>query len=237
MVHRPALPAELGVGAPIAPPGVGAAELAQLLPGSDPGQTRGLVALGGAVLPDQLARPPLGDAEHLLQVLDGAARRAGITSFPAQPPSRLRSGAPCRPPSASAGHSQCPVLEPLDVVGIQSAVLFSPAIVGLLRDHQSSWRPRARPGPRPAARSALGRSWCGRLLGRVGGWRTVRSTILLDRGAGLMQRHCVTPGSGHPSHLRGGLRCRPRPATSAQRADSVRQMATRSTSVRQSQLY
>jgi hypothetical protein len=33
----------------------------------------GLVALGGAVLPDQLARPPLGDPEHPLEVLDGAA--------------------------------------------------------------------------------------------------------------------------------------------------------------------
>jgi hypothetical protein len=32
-----------------------------------------LVALGGAVLPDQPARPPLGDAEHPLQALDGAA--------------------------------------------------------------------------------------------------------------------------------------------------------------------
>jgi hypothetical protein len=32
-----------------------------------------LVALGAAMLPDQLARPPPGDAEHQLQVLDGAA--------------------------------------------------------------------------------------------------------------------------------------------------------------------
>jgi hypothetical protein len=53
---------------------MGPAELAQLLPQRPVSIRLGrLVALGGAVLPDQLARPPLGDPEHPLEVLDGAA--------------------------------------------------------------------------------------------------------------------------------------------------------------------
>jgi hypothetical protein len=62
------------VGAPVAPPGMGPAELAQL--GSQrpiPVGRHRLVTLGAAMLPDQLARPPLRDAEYPLQVLDGAA--------------------------------------------------------------------------------------------------------------------------------------------------------------------
>ena len=34
------------------------------------------------MLPDQLARPPLGDAEHLLEVLDGAAPAGRAHQFP-----------------------------------------------------------------------------------------------------------------------------------------------------------
>ena len=82
-VDRPPLLQELGVGAPIAPPGMGPAELAQLVTeGSVPVRFHGLMALGGAVLPDQLARPPLGDAEHPLQVLDGAAPAGRAHQFP-----------------------------------------------------------------------------------------------------------------------------------------------------------
>jgi hypothetical protein len=40
------------------------------------------MALGRAVLPDQLARPPLGDPEHLLEVLDGAAPAGRAHQFP-----------------------------------------------------------------------------------------------------------------------------------------------------------
>jgi hypothetical protein len=47
------------------------------------------VALGGAVLRDQLARPPLRAAEHPLQMFDRAAPAAGLTSFSAQLLERL----------------------------------------------------------------------------------------------------------------------------------------------------
>jgi hypothetical protein len=82
-VDRPAGLAELGVGATVAPAGMHAAELAQL--GSQcpvPVGLDRLVALGGAVLPDQPARPPLGHAEHLLQVVDGAAPAGRAHQFP-----------------------------------------------------------------------------------------------------------------------------------------------------------
>jgi hypothetical protein len=46
----------------------------------------GLVALGAAVLPDQLARPPLGDPEHRLQVLDGAAPAGRAHQIPRPAP-------------------------------------------------------------------------------------------------------------------------------------------------------
>ena len=41
-----------------------------------------LVTLGAAVLPDQLARPPLRHPEHPLQVLDGAAPAGRAHQFP-----------------------------------------------------------------------------------------------------------------------------------------------------------
>jgi len=82
-VHPPALLQELGVGAPIAPPGMGPAEPAQrLAEGPVPIGLDRLVTLGAAMLPDQLARPPLGDPEHLLQVLDGAATAGRAHQFP-----------------------------------------------------------------------------------------------------------------------------------------------------------
>ncbi len=82
-VDDPALPAELGVGAPIAPARMGSAEGTKLL-AERPVAVRWdrLVTLGGAVLPDQLARPPLGDAEHPLEVLDGAAPAGRAHQFP-----------------------------------------------------------------------------------------------------------------------------------------------------------
>jgi hypothetical protein len=43
---------------------------------------RGWSASGRAVLPDQLARPPLRHAEHSLQVLDGAAPAGRAHQFP-----------------------------------------------------------------------------------------------------------------------------------------------------------
>src|SRR4029453_15165869 len=53
---------------------MGAAELAQrLAEGPVPIGLDRLVALGGAVLPDQLGRPPLGDPAHLQEGLNGAA--------------------------------------------------------------------------------------------------------------------------------------------------------------------
>ena len=62
---------------------MGPAELAQLRPQrSVPVRFGGLVTLGAAVLPDQPARPPLGDPEHLLQVLDGAAPAGRAHQFP-----------------------------------------------------------------------------------------------------------------------------------------------------------
>jgi hypothetical protein len=82
-VDRPPLLAELGVRPAIIPPGMRPAELAQLVTeGSVPVRFHGLVALGGAVLPDQLARPPLGDPEYPLKVLDGAAPAGRAHQFP-----------------------------------------------------------------------------------------------------------------------------------------------------------
>jgi hypothetical protein len=40
------------------------------------------MALGAAMLPDQLAGPPLGDPEHPLEVLDGAAPAGRAHQFP-----------------------------------------------------------------------------------------------------------------------------------------------------------
>jgi hypothetical protein len=63
------------------------AEPAQLLTeGSVVVRLSWLVALGGAVLADDPAGQPLGDAQHALQMLHGAAARAGLRSFPGQLP-------------------------------------------------------------------------------------------------------------------------------------------------------
>jgi len=84
-VDQPALLAELGVGAPVAPAGMGPAEPAQrLAEGAVPIGLDRPKTLGAAVLPDQPARPPLRHPKHLLEVCDGAA--------PAQP------GSPGSPP-------------------------------------------------------------------------------------------------------------------------------------------
>src|SRR5204863_7716060 len=62
---------------------VSAAELAELFTQRPVAVWLGrLVALGAAVLPDQLARPPLRHAEHSLQVLDGAAPAGRAHQFP-----------------------------------------------------------------------------------------------------------------------------------------------------------
>jgi hypothetical protein len=47
---------------------------------------QGLVGIGRAVLPDQLARPPLRHAEHSLQVFDGAVPAGRAHQFPAPAP-------------------------------------------------------------------------------------------------------------------------------------------------------
>jgi hypothetical protein len=71
------------VGTSVAPPRMGPAEPAQL--GSQrpiPIRLGGLVTLGAAVLPDQLARPPLRHAKHLLEMFDGAAPAGRAHQFP-----------------------------------------------------------------------------------------------------------------------------------------------------------
>ena len=71
------------MGTPIAPAGMGAAELAELLAQrSVPVGLAGLVALGGAVLADDLAGQPLGDAQHALQMVHGAATACRAQKFP-----------------------------------------------------------------------------------------------------------------------------------------------------------
>ena len=71
------------MGAPVAPARMGSAERPELLTErSIPVGLHRLVALGAAVLPDQLARPPLGDPEHPLKVLDGAAPAGRAHQFP-----------------------------------------------------------------------------------------------------------------------------------------------------------
>src|SRR5215217_6882635 len=82
-VDHPALLAELGVGAPIAPARMRPAELAQLVAERPvPVRFDRLMALGGAVLPDQLARPPLRHPKHLLEMFDGAAPAGRAHQFP-----------------------------------------------------------------------------------------------------------------------------------------------------------
>ena len=59
------------------------AELPQLgSQGPVPVRLDGLVTLGAARLPDQLGRPPLGDPEHPLQVLNGAPPAGRAHQFP-----------------------------------------------------------------------------------------------------------------------------------------------------------
>src|SRR4029453_17066331 len=73
-VHLPALLQELGVGAPVAPAGMGPAEPAQrLAEGAVPIGLDRPKTLGAAGLPDQLARPPLRHPQHLLEVGGGPA--------------------------------------------------------------------------------------------------------------------------------------------------------------------
>jgi hypothetical protein len=62
---------------------MGPAELAELLTeGSVAVWLKWLVALCGPMLPDQLARPPLGHPEHALQVFNGAAPAGRAHQFP-----------------------------------------------------------------------------------------------------------------------------------------------------------
>jgi hypothetical protein len=129
--------AELDVDAAVAPAGMGPAALAQL--GSQrpvPVRRQGLVALGGAVLPDQPARPPRRDAEHPLAVLDGAASAGRAHRFPHPTPLAPGSGASCRPRSASVGCSR-------------SRVPCTPAVVRDLAGHDRR-RSSAQDGARDA---------------------------------------------------------------------------------------
>jgi len=69
-VHAPALLMPVGVDAAVAPARMDPAELAELLAQRlVPVGLAGLVALGGAVLADDLAGQPLGDAQHALRRL------------------------------------------------------------------------------------------------------------------------------------------------------------------------
>ena len=62
------------MGAPVAPAWVGTAELAELLAqGTVPVRLERLVALGGAMLACDPAGQPLGEAQHTLQMVHGAA--------------------------------------------------------------------------------------------------------------------------------------------------------------------
>jgi hypothetical protein len=90
------------VGAAVAPAGMGAAERAELLTQRPvPVRLGRLVALGGAVLPDQPVCPPLRHAEHPLQVFDGAAPAGRAVSSTCQrSPTACRHG---RAASASSG--------------------------------------------------------------------------------------------------------------------------------------
>jgi hypothetical protein len=95
------------------------------------------MALSAAVLPDQLARPPLRHPEHLL---GGARRRgAGEPGSPVSPPQllqRLDLELLVGHDPLQAGVLALQFLQPLDVVGLQPAVLGAPAVVGRLADLQ-----------------------------------------------------------------------------------------------------
>jgi hypothetical protein len=71
------------VGAPIAPPRMRPTEPAELFTQRPiPVRLGRLVTLGAAVLPDQLARPPLRHPKHLLEMFDGAAPAGRAHQFP-----------------------------------------------------------------------------------------------------------------------------------------------------------
>jgi hypothetical protein len=71
------------VGAPVTPAGVGAAERTELLAQRPvPVRLDQLVALGGAVLPDQLARHRWETPNTCWRRVTARRRRAGLTSFP-----------------------------------------------------------------------------------------------------------------------------------------------------------
>ena len=105
----PALLAELGVGAPVAPARMGPAEPAQLAAAPVP------VRLGSAGWRWVVRCCPTSWHAHRCDTPNtcwrcstARRRRAGLTSFPGPAPSRPGSGAPCRPRSASAGRSRPP---------------------------------------------------------------------------------------------------------------------------------
>jgi hypothetical protein len=135
-VHPPALATELDVSAPIAPARMGPAEGTKLLAQRPiPVWRQGPMALGGAVLPDQPARPSLGDPEHPLEMLDGAAGTGRVHQFPG--PSSFQGldlELLVRHDPLQPGVLGLEFLQPLDVVGLQPAVLSRPAVVGGLRD-------------------------------------------------------------------------------------------------------
>jgi hypothetical protein len=82
-VDHPALLAELDMDAPVAPAGMGPAELAELLAQRPvPLRLGGLVALGRAVLADDPAGQPLGEAQHALEMVHGAAATCRAQTFP-----------------------------------------------------------------------------------------------------------------------------------------------------------
>jgi hypothetical protein len=93
------------------------------------------VALGGAVLADDPARPPLRDPEPLLEHLHGSASPRRAYQFP-----RLISRRASISSSLSATmrlrrvFSRSRLLQPLGIVGLHAAELVAPAVVGLLGD-------------------------------------------------------------------------------------------------------
>jgi hypothetical protein len=82
-VDHPALVQQLGMGTAVAPAGMGTAERTKLL-AQRPITLRlgGLVALGGAVLTDDPAGQPLGETQHALQMVHGAAATCRAQKFP-----------------------------------------------------------------------------------------------------------------------------------------------------------
>jgi hypothetical protein len=101
----------------------------------DPGQW--LVALEGPMLPpDQLACPLLRHAEYRCRWVTARCRRAGLTSFPPQLLQRPRSGAPCRPRSASTRRSRPPAPTADAHLRPSARRTGPPAMIGGLTDLQ-----------------------------------------------------------------------------------------------------